>query len=244
MNDLSVVPRAVTLRPATVSGVLAALALGFVVLHLMLQAYLASGGGGVLSYTIAPKFSLDGERTIPAYFSGLLLLAVSVLLASIAGDQTARRERWYWGVLALIFLLLSIDEICSFHEILVRPVQSGLNTRSWFRFAWVIPGLIFVALFTLSYLGFFLRLPRRFQFLFALSGILYVGGAIGMEMVGGWQVEAHGSKTLAYLLIYTVEETMEMIGMVVFIYTLLLYKSLFGRDLQIHFASGGEQAGV
>ena len=228
-------PRVIAMRPAKVAGMIGAIVLGLVTLHLLFQYYRLAGGQGILAFSFAPKFSLDGENTIPAYFSGLLLLAVAGLLASIAGDQTARRERWSWGVLAVVFALLSVDEICSFHELLVRPLRESLGTESWFRFAWVIPGLAFVAVFALAYLGFFLRLPRRFQVLFALSAVLYVGGAAGMEMVGGWQVEARGANNLAYLLIYTVEETMEMVGMVVFIYTLLLYKSLYGRALQVQF---------
>jgi hypothetical protein len=57
-----------------------------------------------------------------------------------------------------------------------------------------------------------------------ISGFVYVLGAIGFEMVGGWYFEAHNDKPdLVYELITMVEESLEMIGLVTFIYALMVY---------------------
>lgn len=226
----------VRLDPTRVATVLAALVVGFIVLHLSLQAFRLGGGSGVLAFTIAAKFDLDAERTVPTYFSALLLLGAAVLLWSITADQERRRDRRAWGGLALIFVLLSVEEITDFHNALSAPLKGQLGNGA-LHSAWVVPAMGLVLAFVLVYLRFFLRLPRRFQLLFAAAGVLYVGGAIGGEMLGGWHLVGHGTQNLGYVLISTLEEAMEMLGVVVFIYALLLHKGLHGRDVQLQFGA-------
>src|SRR5687768_9580440 len=49
------------------------------------------------------------------------------------------------------------------------------------------------------------------------------GGALGMELVGGFLTDTGGQATLAYLDATTTEESLEMLGVVIFIYALLDY---------------------
>ena len=56
-----------------------------------------------------------------------------------------------------------------------------------------------------------------------MAGAIYIGGAIGMEMLGGYFVEVYGQKSFVYFLISTIEEFLEMFGIAVFIYALLSY---------------------
>jgi hypothetical protein len=58
-----------------------------------------------------------------------------------------------------------------------------------------------------------------------LAAVLYIGGAVGFELVGGYYAELHGEKNLTFNLIATVEETLEMTGIVLFNYALLRYMS-------------------
>jgi hypothetical protein len=53
------------------------------------------------------------------------------------------------------------------------------------------------------------------------AAAVYVGGALGMEMVCGYMFVEYGEQSLAYLAAMTLEETMEMTGMVIFLYALL-----------------------
>jgi len=46
---------------------------------------------------------------------------------------------------------------------------------------------------------------------------------MGFEMLGGWYHGLYGRENLAYSFIYTCEEFFEMLGVAMFIYTLLLY---------------------
>ncbi|GAA3535630.1 hypothetical protein GCM10022394_14040 [Zobellella aerophila] len=59
--------------------------------------------------------------------------------------------------------------------------------------------------------------------LFVFSGVVFVSGAIGFEMLAGRYVELHGKGNLIYSFFYTCEEFLEMLGIVIFIYAVLMY---------------------
>jgi hypothetical protein len=63
--------------------------------------------------TLRP-FNLDGERNVPAAFSGLLWLVVA-LLAYLAGRAHGGRAL-AWKALAALFVLLAVDEVAEVHE--------------------------------------------------------------------------------------------------------------------------------
>ena len=48
------------------------------------------------------------------------------------------------------------------------------------------------------------------------------GGAIGVELIGGRYLELHGVENLTYAMITTVEESLEMAGVIIFIWALLV----------------------
>ena len=50
--------------------------------------------------------------------------------------------------------------------------------------------------------------------------MIYVSGVIGVEAVSGWHFEVFGKHNLGYNLLVTLEEGLEMLGVVVFIYAL------------------------
>jgi hypothetical protein len=87
----------------------------------------------------------------------------------------------------------------------------------------VIPGGVLVLAFCGAYLRFFLDLAPRFQRLFGAAGLLYVGGALGVEMLGARHADLHGLDNLAYRMYQTVEESLEMFGLVLLIGALLRY---------------------
>ena len=68
-----------------------------------------------------------------------------------------------------------------------------------------------------------MRLPKQTLFLFILSAVIFVSGAIGFEMLAGWQAELNGRENLLHCLLYTCEEVLEMLGVVMFIYALLAF---------------------
>jgi hypothetical protein len=78
-----------------------------------------------------------------------------------------------------------------------------------------------------------------------MAAIVYVGGAIGMEMIGGILAEqSHFMGTYtdqsraspAYLMAATLEEVLEMTGMALFAHALLLRLKSWGVSFAIEFA--------
>lgn len=173
---------------------------------------------------IFSQFVLSSERSPPAFFSFLLLLICSVWLGAIALHERQSGSAWwrYWAFLGAVFLLMSYDEAAGLHEKLIEPLRELLGAEGFFYYAWVIPGIIFVAIVFAVYLPFLFHLPPVFRWLFMLSGAIYVGGVIGVEMISGNYIEDYG-RDVTYRLITTVEESFEMLGAWLFIYSLMKY---------------------
>jgi hypothetical protein len=167
-----------------------------------------------------PLFDLNGERNVPAWFSSSMLLLCALLLAAVAHSEGGGRDVLRWRALSAIFLLMSVDEAVQVHEQTIGPLRSVFGAGGIFHYAWSIAGLAFVLAFAAAYLPFVARLNASTRRLFVVSGGLYVGGALGMEFVQGWHDGLYGMDGTTALLT-TVEEVLEMSGLVVFVYALL-----------------------
>lgn len=170
-------------------------------------------------------FYVDAEQNFPTAYSFLILLICSILLAIIAIIKQEKHSRYikHWKGLSIIFLMLSIDELCSIHEIATLFIHRTFKPSGLLYFGWVIPGMVFLSLFILTYLKFVLALPNKTKLGFIMAGTTFVLGAIGMELIGGWFFELNGSHNLTYVLFSSLEEMLEMSGIIFFIYTLLEY---------------------
>jgi hypothetical protein len=179
-------------------------------------------------YGLVRLFNLDLEGNIPTYFSASLLLFAALLLWIIGVMKRKSRGPYalQWTILAFIFLYLAVDEASRIHELLNRPTKELLGnlTTGTFYFAWwVIPGAAITLVLGLSFLKFFLHLPLETRLFVLIAAILYLGGAIGVEMIGSRYVERHGLENLTYNMIATLEETLEMAGVITFLRALMTY---------------------
>jgi len=175
-------------------------------------------------YGLFQLFDFNSEKNVPTLYSSFILITASILLSFIASTHKRLGSPYFsWLGLAIIFLFLSIDETVMIHEHLTEPVRQLLNTSGLFRYAWVIPYGIGLVMFVIIYLKFLISLPKTIMILFVVSGTTFVLGAMGFEMLGGWYHGLYGRENLAYSFIYTCEEFFEMLGVAMFIYTLLLY---------------------
>ena len=188
-----------------------------------------SGGVRLLSRL----FLFDIESNIPTLFNFALIAANAALLGLIGlvAFDARDRWRWHWTFLGLLFLVLAYDEAASLHERLTPLGRAIVPSDGLLFFSWVIFGAAFVMVVGLAYLRFLLALPRRTALLVTLAAVLHVGGAIGMELWGGAFASTHGKENAGFLLIATIEETLEMSGQIVFGYALLRYLAL-ERDPQ------------
>lgn len=172
-------------------------------------------------------FYLDTEANIPTYFSSMQLLFAALLLTVIAACKRRERDLFahHWSILAAGFFMMSIDEFCQFHERLVKPVKMVLheNRLGIWSAAWVIPAIIGCVAIGLFFWKFLARLPKTTRREFIMAAGLFLGGAIGVEMIEGRHSELYGNKNMGFMLYVTIEEGMEMTGTLYFIRSLLRY---------------------
>ena len=170
-------------------------------------------------------FYLDNENNIPTYFSSILLLTAALLLfyISLHKFRSSNQFKYNWLILSAVFLILSMDEFMSVHELMIEPMQELLNPSGVFYFAWVIPGMVFVGALGLLFLRFLIKLKASYRNKFIISAILFLGGALGIEMIGGYINFSLGTENYLYAMAANLEEALEMIGISYFIYSLLLY---------------------
>jgi hypothetical protein len=190
-------------------------------------------------FGLIPMFNLNSEENIPAFFSTLLLLFSSILLAIIAYavKKSGTAYFYHWLGLSLIFLFLSMDESLSFHESMTVPLRKGLNTSGLLFYAWVIPYAIALFILILIYLKFFISLPAKTRNYLIIAAVLYIVGVIGIELLGGRIDEQIGRHNPTYVVYSTIEEVLEMGGLVVFIYALMSYISTEFEDLRFRISS-------
>ena len=104
-----------------------------------------------------------------------------------------------------------------------------------FYFAWVVPAAILLFIFAALFARFALALPYKTRGLFGLAAVIYVGGALGIEMIGAAQASANGTNNLSYALVTIVEESLEMVGLVTFFYALADYIRSQWGELKLRF---------
>ena len=176
-------------------------------------------------------FDLDGEWNIPALYSTILLIFCGILLGLITEYKKATNDRYAgkWHFLSLIFFYLGADELLSIHEIFIIPdLQKLLLLPERFDNIWVIPFSSLLILFLYKYRNFIKHLPSQTKKVFLTAGAMYVGGAMGIEFLADiWRNILGGYHIV-------VEEILEIIGILVFIYGLLQYI----QQLDIHFQIG------
>lgn len=184
-----------------------------------------------LIYAVAPdlehplaraayRFDLGLEPSLPNWFSSLLLLAAAVLLW-VNGRTELGAGRRGWRLLAVVFAALAVDEAIMIHEMANDTLHEALGTTGPLFFAWILPGLAFAAAVALASVGLLRRVDPRTRALFLLAGVMFLGGSVGMEMIAGVLVEAHGAESIHHAFEQVVEESLEMSGTVVFLYALL-----------------------
>ncbi len=173
-------------------------------------------------------FDVDEEDSFPTWFSAMLLLLTSVSLwvnaKTLSTSDSSLSERWH--LLSVGFLLLSIDEIAGMHETL-----NSLDIMG--DMSWTVPGGIIAGATGLYFVPFLLKIPRPLAIRFVLAGAVYLGGALGVEVLTDPYLENDELNTLPYNLWTAVEEAMEMGGVLLFLGGLFPRLRKEAADLQI-----------
>jgi hypothetical protein len=178
-------------------------------------------------FGFVPLFNLNEEANFPTFFSTFLLLIAAGFLAVVACLEINRENSWFshWKILSILFFMMAIDEYVSLHERMGEPIKSllGADYSGIFYYPWVIPGMLIVLIFGLYFLKFWSSLPQKTKLTFFIAASIYIAGCIGMELVSGSYVSVNGVDTLMYSILTTIEESLEMAGIILFIWGLMNY---------------------
>jgi hypothetical protein len=103
------------------------------------------------------------------------------------------------------------------------PFRNALGAKGFLYFTWIIPFGVLVLIFIGLYGKFVFSLPKKIKILFITAGSIFLLGSLGMEAIGGFWADGLGTRNFLYAMIVTLEESLEMIGILVFIYALMQY---------------------
>lgn len=173
---------------------------------------------------MAKEFNVTEENNFPTLYSVLILFLSAVLLGVIAQVKKAEKNSYaiQWKTLSLIFIYLSLDEGLSLHEHLMEPLRK-IGFKGFLYNAWVVPFALIIIALAMAFFRFVMHLPRSTKYLFIIAGFIYVLGSLGFELIEGQHKFIHGVDNFYYQVIVTIEEGLEMTGIIIFIHALLSY---------------------
>ena len=224
----------VEIQSTTILKVLGYCILAIVILHFLAMTA-RSGFGHNYLMGFVPLFNLEAEKNVPTVFSSLQLFIAAILLSICAAQHKLIHGEYFrhWAGLSAIFIFLAFDESASIHEKTLSITRELFGTSGLLYYSWIIPFGIFAVIVLLANVRFLLALPSRIGLIFFLSGAVFITGAIGMEMLEGQINEAGGYRSFDYMILVTIEEILEMVGIYGFIYGLLSHLTAEGRPLKL-----------
>jgi hypothetical protein len=223
-------------RVSTVTKLLLLLVVALTFISFILGAYaLSQGITDGLFDKLFKLFNVDFERNVPTWFAsmGLGLVGFHFLLVSYYRHLLQKDFVLHWFFLGLIFMAISMDEFGQLHEQIIRPLRDSFNTSGFLYYPWILPAGILTVIVGGIYYVFIQELLWETKLAFILAGLFYVGGALGVEAIGGYYfdnyIRPYGtSYNLVYLFITHLEELFEMIGTVLFLYVGMRYVQMMG----------------
>ena len=168
------------------------------------------------------------ERNPSTWFSAALLAACGV--AAWAAGQ-GRADATTWNAVAAILGVMSLDEVATFHERLAAvPAVPGIGSRGWAGAGLLIAGVVAYRL-----RHWVLALEGALITAFVLGGALFVTGAVGFEVISGNHQATNGSDS-TYWTLATVEENLELLGVLVVLRGLLDHLARRGSAVTLRVA--------
>lgn len=206
--------------PRRVRDFLLLCALAFAALSL-LASYVNHGLGYDHALGFVPLFDVNLEANAPTWFSSALLIGAGIAALLVA--SRSRLQRWHWAAMGFIALFLSLDESAQVHELLSAALRSRLAVEGGFSWTIVaIVGVLPVVLGAALFYRFMRAIPAETRRGLIAAGIVYVTGVVGVDTVAALAHAESGGLVLVTAL-NTVEELLEMVGVIMLIHVLLTH---------------------
>lgn len=154
---------------------------------------------------------VDFEASAYTWLSSILIFCNALALLHVAWiRRSAGQARWRsWGVLGLVILGLSAEEILAIHKRFARKMEPVMDGRV----AWSVPALGLCAVASLFAIAFVKALPPATRKLMLVAAGVYVGGAAGVECIQG--LLALPTDGAPMILLQHLEEGSEVAGMLI-----------------------------
>ncbi|WP_187261818.1 hypothetical protein [Pontibacter beigongshangensis] len=185
---------------------------------------------------VIKMFSFFWEHNVPTYFSTLnLFISAGCLyyISKLEKRKAGANFHKHWLYLSRVFVFLAFDELLMIHELFITPSKMVINhflqpkSLGVVYHTWVVPYILALALFGVYFYKFVFSLPARFTLSFILAGAIFVFGAVGVEMIEGSLAEVLGEdnyrSSITFKLWVALEESLEILGIMLFIYFLMQY---------------------
>jgi hypothetical protein len=177
---------------------------------------------------------LEEEANLPSVFSSLALLACALVVRAIRGRLAAGdQDRFAWGLLAPFFGFLALDEAAMIHEVGNR-VGTALGLTGSVGVFFYAPVLAWLAA---RLFPFWLRQERGLRWALFIGSAIYVGGAMGIELVENHlRSMGHANYDVPMRIGFIAEESAEMLGVAVLLRAFLQRFAIAGGGLLVPLA--------
>lgn len=222
----------IRLKASKVTQFLSIVAIVLIIIHsIILGIYYYIGDPDTFDFV--RMFDLDMERNVPTLFSSAIILIAAFLfyLLSKSPKEIKKGSRPYWLGLSFVFTFLAFDESAKIHETLGDYTEQFVEASGYLHYPWVISYTILVLVLAVFYFKFFWRMESKVFWSFMLAAAMYLGGAVGFELLGANESSLHGTDSMLYSIYYTIEESLEMFGVIYLIWILL--NLLGGKTVQL-----------
>lgn len=223
----------ILLHPSKIIKFLSVVAMALIFIHInILVIYFLVGDPD--KFDFIRMFDLDMERNIPTLFSSAILLISGFLfyLLSLSAKMKEKKDRKYWLGLSFVFTFLAFDESAKIHEKLGDYTENFVEATGYLHYPWVISYSILIVVLGLLYMRFFWKMESKVFWAFMASAAIFLSGAIGFELLGANESSIHSTDTVLYSIYYTIEESLEMFGVIYLIHILL--NLLEGKTVEVN----------
>lgn len=164
-------------------------------------------------------FNFGSEANLPTIFNVFLLLFTSIIIFLIfLNIKTNIIIRKYWLGLFFLFLYLGADEGWVIHERLTTSLRDLIN----FKYAFFITAPFLILPVVLIFIRFLFLIPKNLIKWIIIAATIYLLGAAGFEIISMLYKKAYGGGFILEI-ISTFEESIELLGIIIFIKFLLKY---------------------
>lgn len=183
------------------------------------------------------------ERSLAGWWTSALLMTcclAALVVSRLAGGSgtgfSSSRAAWPWLVLAVVFALLSLDEVASLHERGAKWTAAVIDSSSPLaRLGWTIPAAAVLVASLTVLIPAIRAIPARARALVLIGLGTSIAGALGMEVVNVVLTQA-GARYGWRLVAMAIEETAEMVGVVVVLLGVLTAVRVQWADHQLTLA--------